>query len=72
MSCCDGSEAAEQKRINLEIERQLRKDRVNAKRELKLLMLGRPIGYNLQKISSLLLYLGYMMSEKSLLKYLFK
>lgn len=33
-------EAVEQKRINLEIEKQLRKDKRDSKRELKLLLLG--------------------------------
>lgn len=33
-------EAKEQKRINQEIERQLRKDKRDARRELKLLLLG--------------------------------
>lgn len=34
-------EAKEQKRINQEIERQLRKDKRDARRELKLLLLGK-------------------------------
>ena len=38
--CCLSEEQKEQKRINAEIERQLRKDKRNAQRELKLLLLG--------------------------------
>ena len=41
MACCLSEEAKEQKRINQEIERQLRKDKRDARRELKLLLLGR-------------------------------
>ncbi|XP_076246621.1 G protein alpha q subunit isoform X3 [Calliopsis andreniformis] len=40
MACCLSEEAKEQKRINQEIERQLRKDKKDARRELKLLLLG--------------------------------
>ncbi|KAG6444206.1 hypothetical protein O3G_MSEX003240 [Manduca sexta] len=40
MECCMSEEAKEQKRINQEIERQLRKDKRDARRELKLLLLG--------------------------------
>lgn len=40
MACCLSEEAKEQKRINQEIEKQLRKDRRDARRELKLLLLG--------------------------------
>lgn len=42
MACCLSEEAKEQKRINQEIERQLRKDKRDARRELKLLLLGEP------------------------------
>ena len=38
--CCMTEEAKEQKRINDEIERQLRRDKRDARRELKLLLLG--------------------------------
>lgn len=38
--CCLSDEAKEQKRINDEIERQLRKDKRDQRRELKLLLLG--------------------------------
>lgn len=40
MACCLSEEQQEQKRINAEIERQLRKDKRDARRELKLLLLG--------------------------------
>ncbi|CAD5111859.1 DgyrCDS1125 [Dimorphilus gyrociliatus] len=40
MACCLSEEAKEQKRINQEIEKQLRKDKRDARRELKLLLLG--------------------------------
>ena len=40
MACCLSEEALEQKRINQEIEKQLRKDKRDARRELKLLLLG--------------------------------
>ncbi|XP_044743559.1 guanine nucleotide-binding protein G(q) subunit alpha isoform X2 [Chrysoperla carnea] len=39
-ACCLSEEAKEQKRINQEIERQLRRDKRDARRELKLLLLG--------------------------------
>jgi len=41
MACCLSDEAKEQKRINQEIEKQLRKYRIDARRELKLLLLGK-------------------------------
>lgn len=41
MSCCGSEEAREQKRINREIEKQLQRDKRNARRELKLLLLGK-------------------------------
>jgi len=40
MACCLSEEQKEQKRINAEIDRQLRKDKRDARRELKLLLLG--------------------------------
>lgn len=40
MACCLYEEAKEQRRINQEIEKQLRKDKQNARKELKLLLLG--------------------------------
>ena len=46
MACCLSDEAKEQKRINQEIEKQLRKDRRDARRELKLLLLGKLVEYN--------------------------
>jgi hypothetical protein len=44
MACCLSEEQKEQKRINAEIERQLRKDKRDARRELKLLLLGECAG----------------------------
>lgn len=41
MACCLTEEAKEARRINNEIERQLRRDERDARRELKLLLLGR-------------------------------
>ena len=41
MACCLSEEAKEQKRINAEIEKQLKQDKRNARRELKLLLLGK-------------------------------
>jgi guanine nucleotide-binding protein G(q) subunit alpha/guanine nucleotide-binding protein subunit alpha-11 len=38
--CCLSAEAREQKQINREIEKQLRLDKKNQRRELKLLLLG--------------------------------
>lgn len=40
MDCCLSEESIEQRRINQEIEKQLRKDKRDARRELKLLLLG--------------------------------
>ena len=42
MACCLSEEAKESKRINAEIEKQLRRDKRDARRELKLLLLGKP------------------------------
>lgn len=42
MACCLSEEAKEARRINDEIERQLRRDKRDARRELKLLLLGKP------------------------------
>jgi len=39
--CCLSAEAREQKQINREIEKQLRLDKKNQRRELKLLLLGK-------------------------------
>lgn len=41
MACCLSEEAKESKRINAEIEKQLRRDKRDARRELKLLLLGK-------------------------------
>ena len=41
MSCCLSDEAREQRRINDEIEKMLRKDKKDSRRELKLLLLGK-------------------------------
>lgn len=43
MACCQSDEAKEQKRINAEIEKQLKRDKRDARRELKLLLLGKCI-----------------------------
>ncbi|TNN59654.1 Guanine nucleotide-binding protein G(q) subunit alpha [Liparis tanakae] len=40
MACCLSEEGKESKRINAEIEKQLRRDKRDARRELKLLLLG--------------------------------
>ena len=45
MACCLSEEQKEQKRINAEIERQLRKDKRDARKELKLLLLGKYVGF---------------------------
>lgn len=45
MECCLSEEAKEQKRINQEIERQLRRDKRDARRELKLLLLGKFLNF---------------------------
>lgn len=41
MACCLSEEAKEARRINDEIERQLRRDKRDSRRELKLLLLGK-------------------------------
>lgn len=41
MACCLSEEAKEARRINDEIERQLRRDKRDARRELKLLLVGK-------------------------------
>ena len=40
MACCQSKEAKEQRRINKEIEKQLQRDKRNAKKEIKLLLMG--------------------------------
>jgi guanine nucleotide-binding protein G(q) subunit alpha len=40
MLCCISQEAREQRRINQEIEKQIKKDKRDQRRELKLLLLG--------------------------------
>jgi len=40
MACCLSEEAKESKRINAEIDKQLRRDKKDSRRELKLLLLG--------------------------------
>lgn len=41
MACCLSEEAKESKRINAEIDKQLRRDKRDSRRELKLLLLGK-------------------------------
>lgn len=53
MQCCQSDEAREQKRINAEIEKQLRRDKRDARRELKLLLLGK---YPLRNYCSFIIY----------------
>ena len=53
MACCLSEEAKEQRRINQEIEKQLKKDKKDARRELKLLLLGTYIP--LQRVHAVLM-----------------
>ena len=53
MACCLSEEAKEQRRINQEIEKQLRRDKQNARKELKLLLLGNFIFIILHKLTLL-------------------
>jgi hypothetical protein len=55
MECCLSEEAKEQKRINQEIERQLRRDKRDARRELKLLLLGK-----LRRIIEILIHTEFL------------
>ena len=50
MACCLSEEQKEQKRINAEIERQLRKDKRDARKELKLLLLGKHYFFTYLKV----------------------
>lgn len=43
--CCISAEERENQRINEEIEKQLRRDKKDSRRELKLLLLGEHHGY---------------------------
>lgn len=52
MACCMTEEQQEQKRINAEIERQLKKDKRDARRELKLLLLGKRASRSSASMSS--------------------
>ena len=49
MMCCLSAEAREQKQINREIEKQLRLDKKNQRRELKLLLLGKNFFFKKKK-----------------------
>ena len=66
MACCLSEEQKEQKRINAEIERQLRKDKRDARKELKLLLLGK---YNVLFCSlfSEVLSLGFKLFSRRLI-----
>lgn len=52
MACCLSEEAKEARRINDEIERQLRRDKRDARRELKLLLLGKARGVGGEEIQN--------------------
>ena len=56
MDCCYSPEERENKRINAEIERQLRKDKRDARRELKLLLLGKQATRMSSRLKSPALY----------------
>lgn len=64
MECCLSEEAKEQKRINQEIERQLRRDKRDARRELKLLLLGNYsfINFGKQKMYIFLFFISIKIS----------
>lgn len=53
--CCLSAEEKESQRISAEIERQLRRDRKDARRELKLLLLGLKLVWNSATLPSSLL-----------------
>jgi len=68
MACCLSDEAKEQKRINQEIEKQLRKDRRDARRELKLLLLGKLlVEYDGRNTEYIGFYVLFMKSHFNLL-----
>ncbi|MFT7818810.1 guanine nucleotide-binding protein subunit alpha-11 isoform X1 [Arapaima gigas] len=50
MACCLSEEAKESKRINAEIDKQLRRDKRDARRELKLLLLGSLFSLKILKV----------------------
>ena len=52
MACCLSEEAKESKRINAEIDKQLRRDKRDARRELKLLLLGNVVNSVISIFSS--------------------
>lgn len=59
MACCLSEEQKEQKRINAEIERQLRKDKRDARKELKLLLLGENFIISNSMFSTFHIYIDY-------------
>ena len=65
MMCCLSAEAREQKQINREIEKQLRLDKKNQRRELKLLLLGKIYKLSNSSNSLRMLFLGTGESGKS-------
>lgn len=66
MECCLSEEAKEQKRINQEIERQLRRDKRDARRELKLLLLGKKINFYLSfEIYNFILFININITQKT-------
>lgn len=70
MECCLSEEAKEQKRINQEIERQLRRDKRDARRELKLLLLGKSTSFFCLPLFSFIFFLGgFYFSLKNLINF---
>lgn len=53
MFCCRSEEYKEQNRINKEIEKQLKRDKKDARREFKLLLLGKSTQINTGVLQSI-------------------
>lgn len=69
MACCLSEEAKEAKRINSEIEKQLRRDKRDARRELKLLLLGEceRVDKSYQSPTALAIYVIFLLYKRGFL-----
>uniref|UniRef100_A0A672P2E3 Uncharacterized protein n=1 Tax=Sinocyclocheilus grahami TaxID=75366 RepID=A0A672P2E3_SINGR len=63
MACCLSEEAKESKRINAEIDKQLRRDKRDSRRELKLLLLGTRTAVKLTLVCCMIMHVACRLIE---------